>query len=82
MAPANDSIFVKTMSIGFGDGNNGKQGEGEALADLWRTCVRSLIHDIPRQLRRHGGRAARCRPLVSNPVCKVAGQPGATAKPH
>jgi len=44
-------------------------------ADLWRTCVRSLIHDIPVTSSTPG--VAR-----SNPVCKVAGQPGATVRPH
>jgi len=60
----NDSIFAKTMPIGFGDED--WKGRRALRADLWRTCVRSsLIHDIPLTSTTPAG----------NPVCKVAGQP-------
>jgi len=46
--------------------------KGARRANLWRTCVRSLIHDIP----------ARRLVDAGNPVSEVAGHPGATARPH
>jgi len=51
------------MPIGFGD----EDWKGRKRADLWRTCVRSLIHDIPATLAAILSarlRVSRARPLV------------------
>jgi len=59
--PRNDSILLKTMLIGFGDAA-AVAAERSGVANLWRTCVRSLIHDIPPGRPGDGGRWQSCLP--------------------